>query len=326
MYYNDPSQPAHQQPFSGSPYGAGPDDTQQPGPPPQNTPVVPSSPWPSPYPQPAQFVPVAQQGTAKARRSGMRSGAIFLLTIVVLFIFGIGLFSGWTFANAHGSSLTTPPTASTGPATGTNTTLSETTQEAVLAKVEPSVVEIKGVTSDGEAIGSGSIIDSKGDIVTNNHVVDGTSSLEVVLSDGTSLPAQLVGTDPSADVAVVRIQPFANMAVATFGDSSKLTVGEEILAIGNPLGYSETATEGVVSALKRTIAESKTVTLSDLIQISAAINPGNSGGALVNMQGQLVGMPTLSAVDTETNTPANGLGFAISSNQMKIAIAQILQS
>jgi putative serine protease PepD len=116
------------------------------------------------------------------------------------------------------------------------------------------------------------------------------------------------------------------MVVATLGDSSKVTVGESVLAIGNPLGYSETVTQGVVSALNRSASESSSVTLSGLIQTSAAINPGNSGGALVDLQGNVIGMPTLSAIDTETNTPANGLGFAISSNQIKAAIAQILNN
>jgi len=177
----------------------------------------------------------------------------------------------------------------------------------------------------GTSLGSGIIVDTKGDIVTNNHVVNGATSLKVVLSNGSQETAQLVGTNPANDLAIIHIQPFANMAVATLGDSSQLTVGQEVLAIGNPLGYSGSASEGVVSALNRSMPESSQgPNLTGLIQTSAAINPGNSGGALINLQGQVVGIPTLSAINSETNTPANGIGFAIPANQVQAAVAQIV--
>ena len=115
------------------------------------------------------------------------------------------------------------------------------------------------------------------------------------------------------------------MIVAQIGNSSQLSVGQEVLAIGNPLGITETATHGIISALNRSVTESTGVTISQLIQTDAPINPGNSGGALVNLQGQLIGIPTLTAIDTQTNTPANGVGFAIPSNLVKTAVAQILQ-
>jgi putative serine protease PepD len=202
----------------------------------------------------------------------------------------------------------------------------ETAQEAAIAKVQPAVVQIQGRLAQGESIGSGIIIDNRGDIVTNNHVVNGASSLTVVLNTGKQETAQLVGTDPAHDLAIIRIQPFASMTVAILGDSSQLVVGQEVLAIGSPLGYSGTATTGVVSALDRTAQESNSVTLNGLIQTSAAINPGNSGGALINLQGQVVGIPTLSAINSETNTPANGIGFAIPSSQIHTTITQILGS
>jgi putative serine protease PepD len=248
----------------------------------------------------------------------------------VILIFGVGLFSGWTLANSH-SVRNTPassssPTSSSTSGNNSNAPLAQSQEEAVIAKVEPSVVQVQGPTSQGESIGSGIIIDKKGDIVTNHHVVVGTNSLEVVLNNGKTEQAQVIGTNPQADLAVIRIQPFATMAVATLGDSSKLTVGQTVVAIGNPLGYSGTATEGVVSALNRSVSESNTVTLSGMIQTSAAINPGNSGGALISLQGEVVGITTLTAINTETNTPANGLGFAIPSNQIKTAVAQIVNS
>ncbi|TMC86754.1 MAG: trypsin-like serine protease, partial [Chloroflexi bacterium] len=127
------------------------------------------------------------------------------------------------------------------------------------------------------------------------------------------------------DLAVVRIAPFAHMTVAQLGDSSKLVVGQEVMAVGNPLGITETATQGIVSALNRSVTESAGTTLSQAIQTDAALNPGNSGGALVNLQGQLIGIPTLGAVNTETNTTANGVSFAIPSNLVKTVVQQILQ-
>jgi S1-C subfamily serine protease len=315
MFYNDPMQP-NQQPSSGYPSGAVPGAAPQF--PPASAQGMQATPWSSQYPWPT---PTPQQ---KPGRSGIKSGAIFALTCVIVLIFGVGLFSGWEFASSQVANSASSPSTSKVSTSGSNTTLAETQQEAVIAGVLPAVVEIRGTISQGETIGSGIIIDSKGDIVTNNHVVSGSVSLQVVLSNGNIEQAQVVGTDPAADLAVVHIQPFTGMVVATLGDSSQLTLGEEVLAIGNPLGYTETVTEGVVSALNRTVSESNSVNLTGLVQISAAINPGNSGGALIDLRGQVVGMPTLSAVNTETNTPANGVGFAISSNQIKTAVEQIV--
>ena len=116
------------------------------------------------------------------------------------------------------------------------------------------------------------------------HVVSGEQSIEVLLSNGSTEQAQLIGTNAADDLAVVRIAPFAHMTVAQLGDSSKLVVGQEVLAVGNPLGITETATQGIVSALNRSVTESAGTTLSQAIQTDAALNPGNSGGALVNLQ------------------------------------------
>ncbi len=168
------------------------------------------------------------------------------------------------------------------------------------------------------------IIDGRGYIVTNNHVVDGAQSIQVVLSNGARESAQLVGTDPEDDLAVIKINPPAKMAVATLGDSSKLVVGQSVLAIGNPLGIQETVTSGIISALNRTVTEPGGATLPDAIQTDAPINPGNSGGALVDMQGNVIGIPTLTAVDPEFNTPASGVGFAIPSNRVSFIARQII--
>jgi S1-C subfamily serine protease len=277
--------------------------------------------------QPPTYPPqlVAAPPTPPRKRSG-RTGAIVFLTLVIALIFGVGLFAGSEFAgkSANSTSATSQATATATAASSSGTTL-EAEQEAAIAKVEPAVVELKVTTAQGEQIGSGVIIDAKGDIVTNNHVVSGEQTIEVVLSNGSTEQAQLIGTAAADDLAVVRIQPFAHMTVAQIGNSSSLVVGQEVLAIGNPLGITETATKGIVSALNRSVTESTGTTISNAIQTDAAINPGNSGGALINLQGQLVGIPTLTAVNTESNTAANGLSFAIPSNLVETALQQILQ-
>jgi S1-C subfamily serine protease len=227
--------------------------------------------------------------------------------------------------NSTGSTATTSKTVVTPSIASSSGTTIEAQQEAAIAKVEPAVVELKVMTGQGQQIGSGVIIDTKGDIVTNYHIVNGEESIVAVLYNGSTEQALLVGTNAANDLAVVRIQPFAHMTVAQIGDSSRLVVGEEVLAIGNPLGITETATKGIVSALNRSVTESNGTTISNAIQTDAAVNPGNSGGALINLQGQLVGIPTLTAVNTESNTAANGLSFAIPSNLVQTVVQQILQ-
>ncbi len=261
--------------------------------------------------------------TRGRRGDRFRTGAIVALTLVLLLVFGVGLFAGWEFGR-NGSSALQPNTVQLPPLTGTTL---DKVREAVVVNVSPAVVQVNVATQNGVAIGSGVIIDSRGYIITNNHVVNGAQAIQVVLYDGTKLPAQLSGTDPADDLAVLKIQPPGNIAVATVGDSSQLRVGQEVLAIGNPLGITRTVTNGIVSALGRTISEGQgAATISDAIQTDAPINPGNSGGALVDLQGNLVGIPTLSAIDTEFNTPANGVGFAIPSNRVKAVVSQIIQT
>src|SRR6266487_2088673 len=270
------------------------------------------------------------------RSNGMRSGAIFALTLVLLLVLGVGLFAGWQFGRTStstggaSSNVTTlqpgtGPQSTVPPLTGNN---EQAVREAVIAKVRPAVVEVNVTTQQGGAIGSGVIIDGRGYIVTNNHVVNGAQSMTVTLYDGTNLPAQLVGTDPADDLAVVKINPPSKgLTVATIGDSSKLTVGQDVMAIGNPLGITQTVTHGIISALGRNVSEGQGgATIPNAIQTDAAINPGNSGGALVDMQGNLIGIPTLTAIDPEFNTPASGVGFAIPSNRVASVVPQIIQT
>lgn len=276
----------------------------------------------APQPQPAQRRP----------SRGLRTGAILLLTALLAAVFGTGLFAGWQFGRGSSTvpvltTATTTSSSSSVPAT-TNGNSVEATREAVIAKVQPAIVLVTVTTSNGTALGSGEIVNKQGYIVTNNHVVSGSTGIEVTLSNGTRTTAQLTGTDPADDLAVVKITPPASgLAVITIGDSSQLKVGQEVLAIGNPLGNTQTVTNGIVSALNRSVSEGQGgATLPDAIQTDAPINPGNSGGALVDMQGNLVGIPTLTAIDPEFNTPANGVGFAIPANRVKLIVPQIIQT
>jgi S1-C subfamily serine protease len=270
------------------------------------------------------------------RRSGIRTWALVALVLLLAAVFASGLLSGWALTHSSdannaasgGNSSFQPGKASTVtiPAlTGNN---ADAVREAVIAKVQPGIVQIDVITDSQHALGSGVIIDGRGYIVTNNHVVNGASSIQVTLSDGSTYTAHVVGTDSADDLAVIKITPPAGgLTVVQFGDSSQLKVGEAVLAIGSPLGNSETVTSGIVSALNRDVSESDSgPTLPDAIQTDAPINPGNSGGALVDMQGNLVGIPTLNAIDTEFNTPANGLGFAIPSNRIKNIAQQIIST
>jgi len=177
----------------------------------------------------------------------------------------------------------------------------------VVKHVGPSVVLIQ--TDQG--LGSGIVFDAKGDVVTNNHVVENAGSFQVTLANGRQYRAQLVGTFPADDLAVLHIDA-GGLRPAAFADSSSLQVGDVALAIGNPLGLQSSVTEGIVSALGRTVNEDNGVALPNVIQTSAAINPGNSGGALVNLQGQVIGIPTLAATDPQLGgSAAPGIGFAI---------------
>jgi putative serine protease PepD len=189
----------------------------------------------------------------------------------------------------------------------------------VIKKVNPTVVLIE--TNAG--LGSGVIYDNKGDIVTNAHVVGTSTTFKVTLSNGKSYPGTLVGKYPPDDIAVVRITA-PSITPAVFGDSAKLQVGDVVLAMGNPLGLQSSVTEGIVSALSRQVSEPSGNTLPDVIQTSAAINPGNSGGALVDLQGEVVGIPTLAATDPQLGGSAPGIGFAISSNRAKVIADQLI--
>ncbi|MBX3119906.1 MAG: trypsin-like peptidase domain-containing protein [Fimbriimonadaceae bacterium] len=197
-------------------------------------------------------------------------------------------------------------------------------------KLAPSVVSVDNYMSsyfsfddsrlERAATGSGVIISSKGYVVTNNHVVEGAQAVRVRLGDGRSFQAKVVGTDPRSDVAVLKIEA-TNLTPAQLGDNSRLEVGEWVIAIGNPLGYDNTVSVGVVSNLNRTLSTNGSSLLVDAIQTDAAINQGNSGGALANASGQIVGINT--AIISNTGGSI-GLGFAIPINTVKRVADEIV--
>jgi putative serine protease PepD len=191
----------------------------------------------------------------------------------------------------------------------------------VVQSVSPSVVQIE----DQRGLGSGIVLDAAGDIVTNNHVVSGATSFTVTTASGKRYAATLVGAFPPNDLAVIKASG-AHLKPATFADSSNLSVGDLAIAIGNPLGLRSSVTEGIISAFRQAVQEEGgNVTLPSVIQTSAAINPGNSGGALVDIEGRVIGIPTLAATDPQLGGgSAPGIGFAIPSNVVKDISGQIL--
>lgn len=171
------------------------------------------------------------------------------------------------------------------------------------------------------AEGSGVIIDGQGHIITNNHVVDGASKLDVVFSDGTKKSARLIGADPVSDIAVLQVDGSVPAYVG-FGDSNSLQLGETAIAIGSPLGnYRGSVTVGVISGLNRSVAGSGQ---DNLIQTDAAVNHGNSGGPLLNLSGQIVGITTLVVRDTTNGDSAEGLGFAVPASTVTMVVDQLL--
>jgi serine protease Do len=204
------------------------------------------------------------------------------------------------------------------------TTLQTTIIEAV-ETVAPTVVTVVGDLAGRPISGSGVVISPEGYILTNNHVVEGTSRVVAVLSDGTELPAEIVGTDIYADLAVLSASGKIP-AVAQLGNSDSLKPGETVIAIGSPLGdFVNTVTVGVISATGRSLDTGNGFLMEDLIQTDAAINQGNSGGPLVNLAGDVVGINTLVVRGSgSSNTIAEGLGFAIPINTARIVSEQIV--
>ena len=216
-----------------------------------------------------------------------------------------------------------------------NNTDVETAVTKSVQKVSPTVVTVVGTipgqttffgnTGDQTVSGSGFFITDKGYILTNNHVVEGTKEVSIVLSDGSEQKATIVGTDPYSDIAILKTDGKVP-AVAALGNSDVLNPGESVIAIGSPLGnFKNTVTVGVVSATGRSIDTGNGYQIEDLIQTDAAINHGNSGGPLVNLAGEVIGINTLIVRNTGSGDVAEGLGFAIPVNTAQAVAQQIIQ-
>ncbi len=255
---------------------------------------------------------------------GLFKSGVILGTFALL-LAGCG---GSSTAAKTSTSKSNPITTSSTPVgapSGSNAANLEDSVVSAIQKVQAAVVEITLNTSSGSALASGSIMTSNGYILTNDHVVQGGTNIKVITSTNQTYAATVTGTDQADDLAVVKINA-TNLPTITFADSSKAEVGQFVIAVGNPLGVGESATFGIISALNRTVSEgSPAAYIPDAIQTSAPINPGNSGGALIDLNGQLVGIPTLGAIDTEYgNTPANGIGYAIPSDRAVNIANQII--
>jgi putative serine protease PepD len=256
-------------------------------------PVAPPAPPPSPPPKRFRRGLVAAVA-ALTVASGAGSGAIAALVI-------------------HPTSVAAATTGS--PTTVQSASLSSATAEAVYAQVSPGVVTITSNVGNAQAIGSGIVLDTNGNILTNAHVIAGGRQIQVTLSTGQTVPATLVGSNSAADLAVIRISvPASSLHPVTLGNSGGVQVGDTVYAIGSPFGLSGTLTEGIVSNLNQGGSASTGINLTGLIQTDAAINPGNSGGPLVNAAGQVI------AINNSIISPVDGnvgVGFAIPINQVK---------
>ncbi|MDK2980359.1 MAG: serine protease Do [Chloroflexota bacterium] len=276
----------------------------------------------------------------------MRRITTFIL--ITLLVFGsavLGAFVGASMASNHllaattAQDVTLQPVSSSTTSTGTSKiTISSsdisTTITQVVEAVQPAVVTVVGTTAgqmtffgysgDSTVSGSGVIVTTDGYILTNNHVVEDTQELTVILSDGTELPATLVNTDSFADLAVLKVE--GDMpGVAVLGNSDNLKPGESVIAIGSPLGdFRNTVTVGVVSATGRSLNTGNGYEMENLIQTDAAINSGNSGGPLVNLAGEVVGINSAVVRGSSNSAIAEGLGFAIPSNTVELISQQII--
>jgi putative serine protease PepD len=257
--------------------------------------------------------------------------AVVVATSLLAGALGAGLGAGAVVATDDEGGTSNSPTSASENISATS--LPDGSIAKVAAKVLPSVVSIEFSGPAGAGSGSGVVIDDSGLILTNNHVVEEAAnggSLTVTLQDGTTTSAEIVGRDPSSDLAVVRVHDVDNLVAVKMGNSNDLQVGESVIAIGSPLGLNGTVTTGIVSALNRPVLPGSSAgdeSVLNAIQTDAAINPGNSGGALVNLDGELVGINSAIATlgsSTGGQSGSIGLGFAIPVNQAKWISQQLI--
>jgi putative serine protease PepD len=250
--------------------------------------------------------------SARSLLRGWALPGVALLAVVIVA-------SACTSSNAKPSSAGSPSISNAVPL--------QDSYEAVVRSVLPSVVQISADNSTG----SGVVYDDKGDIVTNEHVIGSAKDVEVYPASGVgAVKADVIGVFKPDDLAVIRVTKDADkLKVAKFGDSNETNIGEIVLAMGNPLGLTDSVTQGIISATGRTVSANEsggTTLITSAIQTSAAINPGNSGGALVDLEDQVIGIPTLAARLPEAGGAAPGIGFAIPSNTVRNIADQLIKS
>jgi putative serine protease PepD len=224
-------------------------------------------------------------------------------------------------ARTAGSSNTVTTALTSSSAASVSAVAIDQATEHAYAVAGPSVVYV----DSGSATGSGIIYDSSGDIVTNAHVVSGATSLSVTLSDGRKFSAQLVGTDPADDLAVIRISA-SGLQPATFAQAGSYHVAQTVLAIGSPLGLKGSVSSGLISGTGRVEQEPNGAYIPNAIQTSAPINPGNSGGALVSLSGVVVAIPTLEQTSASNGAAAQDIGFAVPSDRVLAVVPQIIST
>jgi S1-C subfamily serine protease len=253
--------------------------------------------------------------------AGVLGGAVAVAGVAV---FG-DLDSGTTVVTETAASATPGLAPAPGPAMSVN---------EIYERAASGVVRVNRTSNSttfdpqGSGLGSGFVIDKTGHIVTNYHVVEGASEVNVSFSNRDTVKAEIVGNDPSTDLAVLRVETSANaLTPLPLGNSDKVRVGDQVVAIGNPFGLDRTVTSGIVSALQRFITAPNQFTIDHVIQTDAPINPGNSGGPLINSRGQVIGVNTQIETGTGSSATGNiGIGFAVPSNTVKDVVAQILRT
>ncbi|OFA36199.1 peptidase [Bifidobacterium adolescentis] len=293
----------------------------------------------NPFGAPGQGFPNQPNQTpvVTKQKSGMTSHVVTAVVAALVsgaLCLGVGftaITNGWVHAPTSSSlSDVKSNTSGSGSAKAKSGTAVDWT--AVAKEVSDSVVAIDVATSDGEAKGSGVVSSDKGYIATNNHVISGAQQIQVTLASGAVYSAKVVGTDTTTDLAVIKLDnPPSDLKVAEFADSDNLAVGEAVMAIGNPLGYDDTATTGIVSALNRPVTvtdDDNNAIVTNAVQIDAAINPGNSGGPTFNAAGQVIGINSSIASTASSSGTAGsiGIGFAIPSNLVKRVTNEIIDN
>jgi putative serine protease PepD len=280
----------------------------------------------------AEARPPAGERTRRVRRGVLVGAAVAVLALAAGFGGGV-----WATSLAGpDQDATASPAASS--ALSSNASTATGTVQSVAAAVLPSVVSVVATSSTAEDEGSGVVLTDSGLILTNNHVIDGAKAITVQFNDGTTATASVVGVDATDDLAVLRVSGVSGLVAAKLGSSASLVVGQQVVAIGSPLGYSETVTTGIVSALNRPVRTSSAGgsgssgsqdTVLNAIQTDAAINPGNSGGPLVDMSGQVVGINSaIASLSTGQSgqTGSIGVGFAIPIDQAWRIAQQIIDT